>query len=49
MSDLLPNVRECADELCVIRSVYASNPNHSPAANFLASGRIDAVHPGLGA
>ncbi|MEO2090148.1 MAG: DUF1501 domain-containing protein, partial [Gemmataceae bacterium] len=49
VSDLLPHVRECADELCVLRAVHATNPNHSPAANYLASGRIDAVHPGLGA
>jgi uncharacterized protein (DUF1501 family) len=49
VSDLLPNIRECADELCVLRAVHAINPNHSPAANFLATGRIDAVHPGVGA
>ncbi len=49
VSDLLPNLRECADELCVLRAVHAINPNHSPAANFLASGRIDAIHPGIGA
>jgi uncharacterized protein (DUF1501 family) len=49
VSDLLPHVRECADELCVLRAVHATNPNHSPAANYLASGRIDATHPGLGA
>jgi uncharacterized protein (DUF1501 family) len=49
VSDLLPNLRECADDLCVLRAVHAVNPNHSPAANFLATGRIDAVHPGLGA
>ena len=49
VSDLLPNLRECADELCVLRSVHAVNPNHSPAANYLATGRIDAVHPGIGA
>ena len=49
VSDLLPNIRQCADELCVLRAVHAINPNHSPAANFLASGRIDAVHPGIGA
>jgi uncharacterized protein (DUF1501 family) len=48
VSDLLPNIRDCADELCVLRSVHAVNPNHSPAANFLATGRIDAVHPGIG-
>ena len=49
VSDLLPNLRERADELCVLRAVHAVNPNHSPAANYLATGRIDAVHPGLGA
>ena len=49
ISDLLPRLRERADDLCVIRSMVASNPNHSPAANFLASGRIDAAHPGVGA
>ncbi|MDY3554376.1 DUF1501 domain-containing protein [Gemmata sp. JC717] len=49
VSDLLPNVRACADELCVLRAVHGTNPNHSPAANFLATGRIDAVHPGVGA
>ncbi|MBY0459888.1 MAG: DUF1501 domain-containing protein, partial [Gemmataceae bacterium] len=49
VSDLLPNLRACADELCVLRAVHATNPNHSPAANFLATGRIDAVHPGIGA
>jgi hypothetical protein len=49
VSDLLPNIRECADELCILRAVHAINPNHSPAANFLASGRIDAIHPGIGA
>jgi hypothetical protein len=49
VSDLLPNLRECVDEMCVIRSVHAINPNHSPAANYLATGRIDAVHPGVGA
>ncbi len=49
VSDLLPNLRECADDLCVLRAVHATNPNHSPAANFLATGRTDAVHPGVGA
>ncbi|QJX00711.1 DUF1501 domain-containing protein [Frigoriglobus tundricola] len=49
VSDLLPNIRSCADDLCVLRAVHATNPNHSPAANYLATGRIDAVHPGVGA
>ena len=49
VSDLLPRLREKVDDLCVIRSMVASNPNHSPAASFLATGRIDSAHPGVGA
>ena len=49
VSDLLPHLRERADDLCVIRSVHAANPNHSPAASFLATGRTDSAHPGVGA
>jgi uncharacterized protein (DUF1501 family) len=32
-----------------LRGVYAINPTHSPAANFMATGRIDALNPGIGA
>jgi hypothetical protein len=49
ISELLPNLQRCADELCLIRSVYGSNPNHSPASDFLMTGRTDATHPSLGA
>jgi hypothetical protein len=49
VSDLLPRIRECADDLCVIRSMHTFSPNHQPAINFMASGRIDASHPTLGA
>jgi hypothetical protein len=49
VSDLLPHLTECVDDLCVLRGVYGSNPNHGPAANFMISGRIDQVHPSLGA
>lgn len=49
ISDLLPNLRECADDICVVRSMIGGNPNHAPAANHLFSGRIDQIHPTLGA
>lgn len=49
VSDLLPHLRECADDLCVVRSMVGGNPNHAPAANHLFSGRIDQIHPSLGA
>jgi hypothetical protein len=49
VSDLLPHLRDCVDDMCVIRSVIGGNPNHAPAANYLFSGRIDQIHPSLGA
>jgi hypothetical protein len=49
ISELLPHLQSCADELCLIRSVHGSNPNHSPASDYLISGRTDATHPSLGA
>ena len=49
ISDLLPHIREHADDICVVRSLVGGNPNHAPAANFLFSGRIDQIHPSLGA
>lgn len=49
ISDLVPNLRACADDLCLVRSMVGGNPNHAPAANHLFSGRIDQIHPSLGA
>lgn len=49
ISDLLPQLRKCADDLCLVRSMIGGNPNHAPAANHLFSGRIDQIHPSLGA
>jgi hypothetical protein len=49
VSDLLPRIRGCIDDICVIRSMHTFSPNHEPAINFMASGRIDASHPTLGA
>ncbi len=49
ISELLPHLQACADDLCLVRSIHAVNPNHAPAANFLFSGRIDQIHPSLGA
>lgn len=49
VSDLLPQIRGCVDDICLIRSMVGGNPNHAPAANHLFSGRIDQIHPSLGA
>ncbi len=49
VSELLPKLSTCVDDLCVVRSLHGVNPNHAPAANHLFSGRIDQIHPSLGA
>jgi hypothetical protein len=49
VSELLPRLQACVDDICVVRSVYGVNPNHAPAGNFMASGRIDQIHPSIGA
>ena len=48
ISELLPHLQQCADDICVVRSLHGVNPNHAPAANHLFSGRIDQIHPSLG-
>jgi hypothetical protein len=49
VSELLPNLATCVDDICVIRSIVGGNPNHAPAANWVFSGRIDQIHPSIGA
>lgn len=49
VSELLPEFQSCVDDVCVVRSLHGVNPNHAPAANHLFSGRIDQIHPSLGA
>ncbi|HSG70450.1 MAG TPA: DUF1501 domain-containing protein, partial [Planctomycetaceae bacterium] len=31
VSELLPHLGECIDDMCVLRSVHTDNPNHGPA------------------
>ena len=31
VSELFPHLGECADDMCVVRSVYTEIPNHEPA------------------
>ncbi len=49
VSDLFPHLRECADELCVMRSMTAFSPNHPNANYSLHSGLILAGRPSMGA
>src|SRR6266404_877036 len=40
LSELLPHLSHCADDLCVIRSLHTDNPNHGPALFLMNNGSI---------
>ena len=49
MSDLLPNLQTCADEMCFVRSLRTDHFNHAPAQMFLQTGFERFGRPSLGA
>lgn len=49
ISDYLPNLREVADELCVVRSMHTEAVNHHPGQLMLFSGSIQFGRPTAGA
>ena len=48
VSDLFPNVAQCIDDLCIIRSAHGTNPAHGGAALKLHTGSDTFVRPSLG-
>lgn len=48
ISELFPRVAECADELCVIRSMRTDFPNHEPALMLMNCGDSRQIRPSLG-
>jgi hypothetical protein len=48
VSELFPNVGQCIDDICVIRSMYTSTPNHEPGLFMMNSGSQQPVRPCLG-
>lgn len=48
MSELLPNLAKCADDLCVIRSMHTNVPNHEPGLLLMNSGHQQPIRPSLG-
>lgn len=49
MSELLPNLAQHADELCVINSMHTDLPNHSQAFLQMHTGSFQFVRPSMGA
>ncbi len=48
MSDFLPHLSECADELCVIRSMHGDSVNHPQAVYQVNTGSILMGKPSVG-
>src|SRR6476661_2694058 len=48
VSELLPHVASCVDDLCVIRSMHADNINHSGAALQMCTGEQAFSRPSMG-
>ena len=49
VSELLPHLRRHIDDICVLRSVHADNPNHGPALLQMNNGTILPTRPSMGA
>lgn len=49
VSDLFPHVAECADDLCVVRSMVSNFPEHTAANYFLHTGSGIQGRPSMGA
>lgn len=49
VSELLPKLGGCIDDICVIRSMHADNPNHGPALQQMNNGTILPTRPSMGA
>lgn len=48
VSDLFPHVGKCVDDLCIIRSLYGTNPAHGGALLKLHTGSDTQVRPSMG-
>jgi hypothetical protein len=49
VSELLPRLSACIDDICVIRSMHTDNPNHGPALFMMNNGTIKPTRPSIGA
>ena len=48
MSELFPHMAQCADDLCVIRSMHTDVPNHEPGLLMMNCGNLQPIRPSLG-
>jgi len=49
VSELLPQLAQHIDDICVLRSMHTDNPNHGPALLLMNNGTIVPTRPSMGA
>jgi len=49
VSEVFPQVGECVDDMCLIRSMYTDIPNHEPSLLMMNVGHIQPGRPSMGA
>jgi hypothetical protein len=48
-SEIWPNLAECADDICFVKSVFTEIPNHEPALRMMNTGANIPGRPAMGA
>jgi hypothetical protein len=48
VSELYPEVGNCIDDICVLRSCWTDNPNHEPGLLMMNSGNMQPIRPSMG-
>ena len=48
VSEIFPHVGSCIDDICVVRSMHADIPNHTPSLGLMNCGDARLVGPSLG-
>jgi hypothetical protein len=49
MSEMIPHIAGCADDIALIRSMYGEHANHEPALFLMHTGRTISSRPSIGA
>src|SRR5688572_11002492 len=49
VSELFPQLGNCVDDMCVVRSMWTDVPAHEPATRFMHTGSLQLPKPSLGA
>jgi hypothetical protein len=48
VSDLFPHLAQRIDKLCILRSMWADNPNHEPGLLLMNTGNMQPIRPSMG-